>query len=385
MSPYLLTRLFENLKQIVNRPIAVTDRSGRINSEANDLTKKKSYVFAEAVTPDSDTVLIDGEKELVGIPIYVDARFYAVVVVAAEPHDEIISIIRSLSDLVIHQFLVSFRPRPDAVDLLMTRVAYKPLTIDGTEFEEQLTALGYQADLPRAALVLELRGFWDNYLQTAGAPLGDRSDLIAAKKRDIEHTLNSFFSKSTDNLVGYLGRDNFLVLKDLRDTDYDGFCALLQKHFQAITQPLTNVYIKEVTIGIGTPASSAASLLGSVQEALQILRIGRRMVGPSQAHQFEGLGVLPLLLSGTDEQKSTYALHLFDALNDPELSETLEVFLAESLNLTKTAETLNVHRNTVIYRLDKITDLLGRDPRRFTDAVELYIGNLFRKVFRQEN
>ncbi len=381
MSPYLIESLYQNIKQVIGRSIALTDRHGVVFEAANDFAGKKSYRFNEAPTADRGSIELDASSSLVGIPIYVDGSFYCVVILEAEAETGLPSIIQSLAELIVHQFLASHRPQPDAVDLLLTRVAYKPLTIDGEELEQQLTALGFRVDLPRVVLALELHGFWDNYLQTAGTPLGEKGDLIAAKKRDIEHGLNSFFSKSQDNLVGYLGRDHFLVIKDLGETEYEKFCGLLQKHFSAITLPLTNVYIREVTIGIGTPASSPGGVLRSTQEALQILKIGRRMLGSAQAHRFEGLGVLPLLLSGTEEQKRDYATHLFDKLDDPELIETLETFLRANLNLTQAAEELSIHRNTVIYRLDKITDLLGRDPRVFEDAVELYVGNLFRKVF----
>lgn len=381
MSPYLLDSLYQNIKQVIARPIAITDRNGLIFTSASDFPNKKSFRFSESPTANQRSIELEGTTNLIGIPIYVDGTFYGVVVLEGEAEIDLPQIVQSLAELIVHQFLSSHRPRPDAVDLLLTRVAYKPLTIDAQEFEQQLTTLGYLATLPRVVLAVELKGFWDNYLQTAGTPLGEKSDLISAKKRDIEHNLNSFFSKSQDNLIGYLGHDHFLVIKDLGDADYDKFCGLLQKHFSAITQPLTNVYIKEVTVGIGTPAASPAGLLRSTQEALQILKIGRRMLGGGQAHRFEGLGVLPLLLSGTEEQKKTYAVHLFDKLDDPELVETLETFLRANLNLTQAAEDLSVHRNTVIYRLDKIADVLGRDPRVFEDAVELYVGNLFRKVF----
>lgn len=382
MSPYLLDSLFQNIKQVIGRPIAITDRIGQVLPAANDFPKGKNYRLTEQPSPDKRVIALEGAPGLVAVPIYVDGTFYGIVIVESEDSG-IVSIIQSLADLIIHQFLATHRPRPDAVDLLLTRVAYKPATIDGEEFDQQLSALGYRSDLSRVVLAIELRGFWENYLQTAGTPLGEKSDLIAGKKRDIEHGLNSFFSKSRDNLVGYLGGDTFLVIKDAADTDYGKFCNLLQKHYSAITQPLTNVYIREVTVGVGTGAQTAAGLLRSTQEALQILKIGRRMIGGGRAHLFEGLGVLPLLLTGTDEQKADYAAHLFDKLDDPELIETLEAFLRANLNLTQTAEDLNVHRNTVIYRLDKIADLLGRDPRNFEDAVELYIGNLFRKIFSQ--
>lgn len=382
MSPYLLEKLYENIKQVISRSIAITDQRGVVYENASDFASRKRFNIKDALRQDQHSLAIEGEEDLQAIPIYVDNKFYGLVVTEVPPGDlQMIQIITSLCDLIIHQFISQNKPRPDAVDLLMTRVAYRPQTIDAEELEQQMSALGYRLDLQRVALSVELKGFWDNYLHTAGQPLGEKGDLIAAKKRDIERSLNSFFSKNQDNLVGFVGNDTFLILKDLYDTEYGKFCSLLSKHFAEITNPLKNVYIKDVTIGIGTPSLSAGGLMKSIQEAVQILKIGKKIIGVNKAHRFEGLGVLPLLLSGTDEQKGDYADHLFDDLEDDELQETLEAFLAANLNLTQTAEKLKVHRNTVIYRLDKITEILDRDPRHFEDAVELYLGSMFKKVF----
>ena len=268
-----------------------------------------------------------------------------------------------------------------AADLLLARVVYRPTTIDPEELEEQMSALGYSLDVQRSAVLFELTGFWDNYLQTIGQPLGDKQNLIAAKKHDIEQSLTSFFSKNQDNVIGYIGNDRFLVLKDLSTTDFNRFSKLLLSHYGEITNSLKNVYIKDVTVGIGSPSSSPAGLLLSAQEALQVLEVGRRLEGPNSAYRSDILGVLPLVISTSASQKKEHAERLLVDLDDQELSETLESFLEHDLNLTQTAEALKIHRNTVIYRLDKITEKIGKDPRSFTDAVELYLALQLVKIY----
>ncbi len=56
---------------------------------------------------------------------------------------------------------------------------------------------------------------------------------------------------------------------------------------------------------------------------------------------------------------------------DPELVRTLRAFAANDLNAARTAPALNLHPNTVRYRLDRVRTLTGRDPRRFLDLVDL--------------
>lgn len=382
MSPYLLKRLYEQVKRVIPARIALVDRNGKVYKGQNDFGSKTHLSLKYPINPERRSVPIEGENKLQAIPIYWEGKPFVVVVAEILDEDEqTIEVVISLAELIIQQFIYQYKPRPDAVDLLLTRMAYKPTTIDREELENQITALGYQTDMPRIALAIELVGFWDNYLQTVGQPLGDKGDLIAAKKSDISRSLNSFFTKSQDNIIGYIGNDTFLVLKDLQNTDYQRFCQLLTKHYQEITDPLKNIHIKEVTIGIGLPATTLIEILRSVQEALQVLQIGKRVLGGNKTHRFEALGVLPLILSGPGNQKLEFSQRLLGLIDDEELLTTLEAFLAEDLNLTKTAEKLDIHRNTVIYRLNKITQTLGKDPREFSDAVELHLAILFHKYF----
>lgn len=384
MSPKLAEQLFSQIKRIITKPIALCDETGVVFKEYSDLPGRKRFYLRSPITPEKRFVPVEGDETLQAIPIYLEGKLLALMIVKTSPEDiQTIQVITSLAELIVQQFVMQHKPKPDAVDLLLTRVAFRPHSIDQEELSEQLSALGYRLDVQRTAVAVELKGFWDNYLQTLGAPLGEKENLIEAKKHDINQTLTSFFTKNQDNLVGFIGNDVFLILKDLRETDYNRFCQLLGKHYEEISAPLKNVHIKEVTMGVGTPSTSPGGIMRSVQESLQVLRIGKKIVGANQTHRFEGLGVLPLLLMGSEEQKQEYAQNIFTQLDDPQLVQTLEAFLLANLNLTQAAETLKIHRNTVIYRLDRIREKLGKDPREFAEAVELYLASLFGRLFEE--
>jgi len=392
MSPKLFEQLYEQIKRVITKPLALTDERGLIYKDFTDFGNQKQVTIRRDNSSDrllavfkadnQSSPRIKGERDVQAIPIYLEGKLL-VIIVAGVPLEDIqtTQIINSLAELIVQQFISTHRPRPSAVDLLLTRVAFRPQTLDPEELSEQLMALGFGIDLPRVAIAFELKGFWDNYLQTLGSPLGEKEGLIEAKKRDLNHTLTSFFTKNQDNLVGFIGHDTFLVLKDLRDTAYSQFCQHLSRHYEEITSPLKNVHINEITVGIGSAATTPSGLIRSVQEALQVLKIGQKIIGGNQTHRFETLGVLPLLLMGSDQQKKDFAAKLFSSLEDHQLIETLEAFIATDLNLTQAALKLKIHRNTVIYRLDRIKEKVGRDPRVFADAVELYLASLFAKLF----
>jgi len=67
-------------------------------------------------------------------------------------------------------------------------------------------------------------------------------------------------------------------------------------------------------------------------------------------------------------------------VNDAELEHTALVFLSNNLNITDTAVALFIHRNTLIYRLNKLEQLTGYDIRKFNDAIHYYLSYLGNKI-----
>jgi len=53
------------------------------------------------------------------------------------------------------------------------------------------------------------------------------------------------------------------------------------------------------------------------------------------------------------------------------LLETLKAFFDNNLSISKTAQTIYVHRNTLLYRLRRVKEITGLDPKKFDDAVQL--------------
>jgi purine catabolism regulator len=119
--------------------------------------------------------------------------------------------------------------------------------------------------------------------------------------------------------------------------------------------------------GIGRVAKNLPGIPHSFREAQQALEIGRRLFGEGKLHSFARLGVYRLLfyLDGHEELTDFYQetlgplLH-HDARNDGMLIETLEGFFRCNGNLSETARTMHLHRNSLLYRLGRIEELLGR-------------------------
>lgn len=130
---------------------------------------------------------------------------------------------------------------------------------------------------------------------------------------------------------------------------------------------LSNGDLPVLTIGIGRIAKDVQHISQSYREAQQALGIGRRLFGEGNVHYFAQLGIYRLLfhLYGHDELKDFYEETLgplldSDSHSNNALIKTLESFFHCNGNLSETARTMHLHRNSLLYRLGRVEELLGR-------------------------
>jgi purine catabolism regulator len=123
-----------------------------------------------------------------------------------------------------------------------------------------------------------------------------------------------------------------------------------------------------VSMGVGVPREGISGIRRSHQESRQALALGRRLQGPGHLTRFDELGVYRLIFAAEamPELRDLYdeALGLllaYDRDNNADLIGTLGAFFAANGSPKEAAERLRVHRNTVLYRLDRVRDITGYD------------------------
>jgi purine catabolism regulator len=139
--------------------------------------------------------------------------------------------------------------------------------------------------------------------------------------------------------------------------------------------------------GIGRVAADLQGIPDAYREAQRALEIGRRLFGEEKLHSFARLGIYRLLfyLDGQEELNNFYQETLgpllqADTRGDGMLIETLEGYFRCNGNLSETARTMHFHRNSLLYRLGRIEEILGRsleDPElRLSLQIALKIHHL---------
>ena len=138
---------------------------------------------------------------------------------------------------------------------------------------------------------------------------------------------------------------------------------------ERLRQQLSNLVApSHITIGVGRSHHGLGGLAHAYREAEQALAIARALLGGGRTVHFEDLGVQRLLFQLRDNQElaSFYddllgKLQAHDERQRAELVNTLEAFFACHGNHVRTAQRLHLHRNTLLYRLERARQVLGVD------------------------
>jgi len=119
--------------------------------------------------------------------------------------------------------------------------------------------------------------------------------------------------------------------------------------------------------GMGHIARNLQGIARSLREAQQALEIGRRLFGDGQIHSFARLGIYRLLFYLHEQseladfyQETLGPLIHYDSHSNSALIETLEAYFRCNGNLSETARAMHLHRNSLLYRLGRIEEILGR-------------------------
>ena len=141
-------------------------------------------------------------------------------------------------------------------------------------------------------------------------------------------------------------------------------------------------YIKAV-VGIGNPVSNIKDLAGSFKEAQIALEVGKVFVAEQTVVSYNHLGIARLIYQLPTTLCEIFLKEVFNHGNIDSLDEetlfTIQRFFENNLNVSETSRGLFVHRNTLVYRLEKIKKLTGLDLREFDDAIVFKVALMVKK------
>ena len=171
-----------------------------------------------------------------------------------------------------------------------------------------------------------------------------------------------------------MDRHTVALIKDMSDVDS---VDELRQFGQALQETLMSETAHQMTVGIGRTRHMIDELWESYSEAKRAIEVGRIFQPEDNIYMFNRLILERFLMELPPDLSAYYHGLLFNRktqrLFNEEMLYTIDMFFKKDLNLSDTARQLYIHRNTLVYRLDKVQKQTGLDLRTFEDAVTFKI------------
>ncbi|MCL1858581.1 MAG: helix-turn-helix domain-containing protein [Oscillospiraceae bacterium] len=217
--------------------------------------------------------------------------------------------------------------------------------------------------------------------------------LVKFPAQLIQHDINSadimqsmFPDKSKDFIVSLDERDIALIREIKLDSvlhNNNNKNEDIEKVAKEIVSTASSEFFTKVIVGIGSPVAEIKDLSRSFKEAQIALEVGKVFDNEKEIINYKNLGIgriiyqLPTTLCEVFLQEvfKTGALESLDR----ESLMTIQSFFENNLNVSETSRRLFVHRNTLVYRLEKIKKLTGLDLREFEHAIVFKVALMVKK------
>ena len=193
---------------------------------------------------------------------------------------------------------------------------------------------------------------------------------------------NLFPDKSKDFIISINENDIALVKETAQGIDPK----TIEKMASTIADTITGEFYAQVVIGIGTTVSNLKDLARSFKEAQAALEVGKVFDTEKSIVSYDNLGIARLIYQLPTTLCESFLREVFKRGSienlDQETLFTIQRFFENNLNVSETSRKLFVHRNTLVYRLEKIKKITGLDLREFDHAIIFKIALMVNKYLK---
>jgi carbohydrate diacid regulator len=393
--------LVHRLSALLGKKVSVNDQAGDILSSTDLSETGKNYdQMRQAVLknkeietsgPPSKTTLPAG----LIVPIAYGNEVVGSVFVEDNPEQylQYKKLLTATVELLMHQNLVTDNvPYKDKIkDNFVYGLLHRKLSLEDTKVREEAELFEINLNRDKVVVVVDAEGFWENtFGNRPNASEDEKQMALSGYKKKLFQALSKFFGRLSGCTVSYFGSDTFVIMVDeLYSMEgremVDNIRNRSDEFIKSITEQFEPGSYKRMLLGVGSFYKGKEGAILAYEEAKRALNLGLSMGQSRTLYHIDDLGMIATLAGGNKKWQDNFVRRLLMKLLAEEyLLETVESFFDRNMSLTQTSKELKIHRNTLLYRLEKIKKVTGLDPRKFNDAMELKVALILNKVLYLE-
>ncbi|MCR4717548.1 MAG: helix-turn-helix domain-containing protein [Lachnospiraceae bacterium] len=354
ISNQILQDTIEGIKSITRIDLSVMDTEGK--SLASTFTAADEYESAVLafVNSPAESQVLQGYQFF---KVSDDNQLEYIILAKGETDD--VYMIGKIAAFQVQNLLVAYKERFDKDNFIKNLLLDNLLLVD---IYNRAKKLHIDTDVRRVVFIIETRN---------------------EKDTNALETVRSIFSTKTKDFITAVDEKNIILVKEVKPNEtYED----MAETAKMIENTLNTEVMTQVHIAYGTVVNEIKEVSKSYKEAKMALDVGKIFYESRSIIAYSNLGIGRLIYQLPIPLCKMFIKEIFDGRSPDEFDEetltTINKFFENSLNVSETSRQLYIHRNTLVYRLDKLQKSTGLDLRVFEDAITFKIALMVVKYMK---
>ncbi|HIR89112.1 MAG TPA: helix-turn-helix domain-containing protein [Candidatus Fimimorpha faecalis] len=354
ISNQILQSTIEGLKSITRIDLCVCDTDGKmLATTLSEVEVEEDAILAFVISP-ADSQVISGYQFF---KVFDEHQLEYVLL--AEGASDDVYMVGKIAAFQIQNLLIAYKERFDKDNFIKNLLLDNLLLVD---IYNRAKKLHIETNVRRVVYIIETKN---------------------EKDTNALETVRSLFSTKAKDFITAVDEKNIILVKELKGTEEQED---LEKTANVIVDMLNTEAMSQVHVAYGTIVNEIKEVSRSYKEAKMALDVGKIFYSGKNVVAYSNLGIGRLIYQLPLPLCRMFIKEIFDGRSpddfDDETLTTINKFFENSLNVSETSRQLYIHRNTLVYRLDKLQKSTGLDLRVFEDAITFKIALMVVKYMK---
>ena len=354
ISNQILQTTIDGLKGITRIDLCICDTEGKVLASTFPEAEEYENSILSFVDSPADSQVIQGYQFF---KVFDEHQLEYILLAKGSSDD--VYMVGKLAAFQIQNLLVAYKERFDKDNFIKNLLLDNLLLVD---IYNRAKKLHIETNVHRVVFLIETK---------------QEKDVNALE------TVRSLFATKTKDFITAVDEKNIILVKEVKpNEDY----ADLEKTASVILDMLSSEAMTKVRVAYGTVVNDIKEVSRSYKEAKMALDVGKIFYNGKNVVAYGTLGIGRLIYQLPLPLCRMFIREIFDGKSPDEFDEetltTINKFFENSLNVSETSRQLYIHRNTLVYRLDKLQKSTGLDLRVFEDAITFKIALMVVKYMK---
>ena len=354
ISNQILQDTIEGIKSITRIDLCVMDTEGKALASTFTAADEYEDAVLAFVNSPAESQVLQGYQFF---KVSDDNQLEYIILAKGETDD--VYMIGKIAAFQVQNLLVAYKERFDKDNFIKNLLLDNLLLVD---IYNRAKKLHIDTDVRRVVFIIETKN---------------------EKDTNALETVRSLFSTKTKDFITAVDEKNIILVKEVKPNEtYED----MAKTANVIVDMLNTEAMTQVHVSYGTVVNEIKEVSRSYKEAKMALDVGKIFYENRNIIAYSNLGIGRLISQLPIPLCKMFIKEIFDGRSPDEFDEetltTINKFFENSLNVSETSRQLYIHRNTLVYRLDKLQKSTGLDLRVFEDAITFKIALMVVKYMK---